>query len=220
MSNNINVTVLSGRVCADAELKYTNNGTAICSFSLAVNKYRSTNDGQGKEEVSFFNCSMFGKSAESFNQRLLKGVPVIVNGELKQDRWNDQNGTSQSRIHVIVNRVEVIFTGQQNAPQQNQGQNPYMYANPPQAPVHQQQSYSQQAPQQQVYQKQGYSAPQTYSQGLPSGGQVQGGYKPPQAYQSPQQTQFDGMESDSGMRQMNGNLYQGPESFKDDNIPF
>ncbi|NBK23937.1 MAG: single-stranded DNA-binding protein, partial [Spirochaetia bacterium] len=92
MSNNINVTVLSGRVCADAELKYTNNGTAVCNFSLAVNKYRSSQDGQGKEEVSFFNCSMFGKGAESFNQRLLKGVPVIVNGELKQDRWNDQDG--------------------------------------------------------------------------------------------------------------------------------
>lgn len=219
MSNNINVTVLSGRVCADAELKYTNNGTAICNFSLAVNKFRSSPDGQGKEEVSFFNCSMFGKSAESFNQRLLKGVPVIINGELKQDRWNDQDGKTQSRVHIIVNRVEVIFTGQQSGQQQTQSPNQYMYANPPQNQGPQVQGYQQQSPNQ-GYQRQGYPAPQSYSQASPANAPVQSGYKPPQSYQAPLQTQLDGMESQSGLRHMNGNLYQGPESFRDDDIPF
>ena len=108
MSNNINVAVLSGRVCADAELKYTNNGTAVCNFSIAVNKWRSAPDGQGREEVSFFNCAMYGKGAESFSQRLLKGVPVIVNGELRQDRWSDQDGKTQSRVSVVANRVEMV----------------------------------------------------------------------------------------------------------------
>ena len=64
MSNNTNVVVLAGRISVDAELKYSNSGTAIASFSIAVNKYRSTPDGQGKEEVSFFNCTLFGKAAE------------------------------------------------------------------------------------------------------------------------------------------------------------
>jgi single-strand DNA-binding protein len=97
MSNNINVTVLSGRVCADAELKYTNNGTAVCNFSLAVNKYRSSQDGQGKEEVSFFNCSMFGRVLK-VSTTFAEGCPVIVNGELKQDRWNDPEGRLRASV--------------------------------------------------------------------------------------------------------------------------
>ncbi len=218
MSNNINVTVLSGRVCADAELKYTNNGTAVCNFSLAVNKYRSSQDGQGKEEVSFFNCSMFGKGAESFNQRLLKGVPVIVNGELKQDRWNDQDGKAQSRVSVIVNRVEMVYTGQQNPPQGNtqsstqpsQGGNPYLYSNPP-TQAAQRQPYGYQNPPQQSYQ-----APQNYQQ-------PPQGYQPPRTYQAPPavQGQFNTMPTPSGIRPQDGQPYMtGPESFKDDDIPF
>jgi single-strand DNA-binding protein len=218
MSNNINVTVLSGRVCADAELKYTNNGTAVCNFSLAVNKYRSTQEGQGKEEVSFFNCEMFGKSAESFNQRLLKGIPVIINGELKQDRWNDNEGKTQSRVHIIVNRIELVYTGQQNTTQGNQqangqpaqGVNPYMYSTPPSQGGQRQQYGSQNLPQQ------SYQAPQGYQQ-------PPQGYQQARSYQAPPATQgqFNGLGTPSGVRPQDGQPYMaGPESFKDDDIPF
>ena len=214
MSNNINVSVLSGRVCADAELKYANSGTAICNFSIAVNKYRSTPDGQGKEEVSFFSCTMFGKAAESFSPRLLKGVPVIVNGELKQERWNDQEGKTQSRVNVIVNRIEMVYMGQQpnqgqQSQQSTQPANPYMYATPPQGG-----------------QYQNYQAPPQHQPQAPQGYQKQQGYQPQpkqNSYQAPPVTQgqFGNMAPTGGLRPQDGKPYMsGPESFSDDDIPF
>lgn len=209
MSNNINVTVLSGRVCADAELKYTSAAMAVSNFSIAVNKYRSTPDGQGKEEVSYFNCTMFGKSAESFSPKLLKGVPVIVNGELKQDRWEGQDGKTQSKVSLIVNRVELIYTGNGQQSSQNASpnhtQNPYMYSTPPAQQPSQQIQPSQ-------YTAPPYQQPPQMQYKAPSGAQY------PQAqrtYQAPP------TNNQTGLRPQDGQPYMmGPESFADDSIPF
>lgn len=106
MANDLNVVALSGRLTRESELRYTNGGMAICRFSLAVNRRTKKGD-NWEDEASFFECSMFGKSAESVNQFLEKGKQVNVHGELRQNRW-EQDGKTQSRVEVIVNNLQLI----------------------------------------------------------------------------------------------------------------
>lgn len=106
MANDLNVVALSGRLTRESELRYTNGGMAICRFSLAVNRRTKKGD-NWEDEASFFDCSMFGKSAEGVNQFLEKGKQVNVVGELRQNRW-EQDGESRSRVEVIVNNLQLI----------------------------------------------------------------------------------------------------------------
>ena len=122
MANDLNVVALSGRLTRESELRYTNGGMAICRFSLAVNRRTKKGD-NWEDEASFFDCSMFGKSAEGVNQFLEKGKQVNVVGELRQNRW-EQDGESRSRVEVIVNNLQLIGGSSQgreegsSAPQQ------------------------------------------------------------------------------------------------------
>ncbi|MCE1195312.1 single-stranded DNA-binding protein [bacterium] len=103
----INVVVLVGRLTRDSELKYTKSGMPIARFSLAVNRSRK----QGEEwvdETSFFDIDFWGKGAEAVNRYLIKGQQVGVEGELRQDRW-EQDG--QSRSKVVVNATNVRLLG-------------------------------------------------------------------------------------------------------------
>lgn len=113
----INVVVLVGRLTRDAELKYTKSGTAIARFSLAVNRSRKQDD-QWVDETSFFDIDFWGKGAEAGNRYLTKGQQVAVEGELRQDRW-EQDG--QPRSKVIVNASNVRLMGSSSG---NQGSGP------------------------------------------------------------------------------------------------
>ena len=86
MAADLNHVTLIGRLTRDAELKYTSAGFAISNFSIAVNRRRKNGD-QWMEEASFFEINLYGKSAESLKQYLVKGKQVAVDGELRQDRW-------------------------------------------------------------------------------------------------------------------------------------
>ncbi len=128
MANDLNVVALSGRLVRESELRYTNGGMAICRFSLAVNRRTKKGD-NWEDEASFFDCSMFGKSAESVNQFLEKGKQVNVVGELRQNRW-EKDGQTQSRVEVIVNNLQLIGGSSQgreegsSTPQQRQAAQP------------------------------------------------------------------------------------------------
>lgn len=100
----INSVVLVGRLTRDMELKFLNNGTAVGRFSLAVNRFA----GKGKgEEASFFDVVLWGKQAESLNPYLKKGTRVIVSGELRQNRW-EQDGNSRSKVEINATSVQMI----------------------------------------------------------------------------------------------------------------
>lgn len=103
----INIVVLVGRLTRDAELKYTNSGQSICRFSVAVNRNRKQGE-QWVDEASFFDVDYWGKGGEAVNQYLTKGKQVAIEGELRQDRW-EQDG--QSRSKVIVNATNVQLLG-------------------------------------------------------------------------------------------------------------
>ncbi|MFW6137758.1 MAG: single-stranded DNA-binding protein [Spirochaetota bacterium] len=104
---NFNLAVLEGRLVSDPELSYTQSGTARCVFSIANNQayYR---DNQLQEEVYFFDVTTWAGLAETCSEYLKKGKRVLVNGRLKQSKWQDQQGINRSRIGVIGNQVHFL----------------------------------------------------------------------------------------------------------------
>ena len=102
----LNHVVLIGRLTRDAELKSIASGQAVCKFSIAVNRRRKNGD-QWEDEASFFDITLWGKQGEALNQYLLKGKQVGVDGELRQDRWQ-QDGQSRSKIEIVANNIQLL----------------------------------------------------------------------------------------------------------------
>ena len=105
----INVVVLVGRLTRDSELRYLKSGMPISRFSIAVNRSKKDGD-QWVDEASFFEIDFYGKGAEAVNRYLTKGQQVGVEGELRQDRW-EQDGAARSK--VVVNASNVRLLGNQ-----------------------------------------------------------------------------------------------------------
>lgn len=104
----VNEVILVGRLTRPAELRYTNSGTAISAFSIAVNKSRKTQQGW-QDEGHFFDVTFFGKQAEAVNQYLTKGQQVVIQGELHQDRWQDQQTQqNRSKVKIIARNVQLV----------------------------------------------------------------------------------------------------------------
>ncbi len=106
MANDINVVTLVGRLTRDSELKYTNGGTAVCKFSLAVNR-KKRSDNNYTDEVSYFDIVLWGKQGEALQQYLGKGKQVAVSGELRQNRW-EQDGQNRSKVEIIANNLQLL----------------------------------------------------------------------------------------------------------------
>jgi len=102
----INHVVLVGRLTRDAELKYTTSGQAVCKFSIAVNRARKNGE-QWEDEANFFDIVLWGKRGEALNQHLLKGKSVGVEGELRQDRWQ-QDGQNRSRVEIVASNIQFL----------------------------------------------------------------------------------------------------------------
>lgn len=105
--NNLNSILLEGNLVRDPEFMHTPQGTPLCKFSIASNRfYKQNDDDQFQKEVSFFNVTTWSKIAEICNERLKKGRGVRVVGRLKQDRWEDPDGKARSQVYIIANHVE------------------------------------------------------------------------------------------------------------------
>ena len=102
----INHVVLVGRLTRDAELKYTASGQAVCKFSVAVNRRRKNGD-QWEDEANYFDVVLWGRQGEALNQYLLKGKSVGVEGELRQDRWQ-QDGQNRSKVEIVANNIQLL----------------------------------------------------------------------------------------------------------------
>lgn len=104
----MNKVFLIGNLTRDPELKYAKSGSAIAALGLAVNHSYVT-DGEKREEVNFFDVTVFGKQAEAASQYLKKGRPVLIDGRLKYETWDDkQGGGKRSKIGVIAERVQFL----------------------------------------------------------------------------------------------------------------
>ena len=102
----INHVVLVGRLTRDAELKYTTNGQAVCKFSLAINRPKKVGE-QWEEEANFFDIVLWGRQGEAINQYLQKGKTIGVEGELRQDRWQ-QDGQNRSKVEIVARNVQLL----------------------------------------------------------------------------------------------------------------
>jgi single-strand DNA-binding protein len=102
----LNHVTLLGRLTRDAELKYTSGGQAVCKFSIAVNRRRKNGD-QWEDEPNFFDIVLWGRQGESLNQYLVKGKMVGVDGELRQDRWQ-QDGQNRSKVEIVANNLQLL----------------------------------------------------------------------------------------------------------------
>ena len=103
------VATVVGRLTRDAELKYTNSGQAICSFSVATNSRVKKGD-QWVDEPNYLDVDLWGKKAESVNQYLTKGKLVAVNGDMRQDKWV-KDGQQRMKIRINANDVQLIGGG-------------------------------------------------------------------------------------------------------------
>ncbi len=110
---NYNKVILIGNLTREPQLSYLPNQTSVVEFCLAANRKYKKQDGSQGEEVCFVDCQMFGKRAEVVNKYFKKGDPIFVEGRLKFDQWNAQDGSKKSKLRVFVENFE--FVGERKA---------------------------------------------------------------------------------------------------------
>lgn len=104
--NQLNSLIIEGNVVRQPELEEPASGFKVCRFSVAVNRWYKGKNGNGEEEVSYFDVETYGKMAEVCSKQLEKGRGVRVVGRLKQNRWEDENKKVKSKVFVIAEHVE------------------------------------------------------------------------------------------------------------------
>jgi len=103
----LNKVLLAARLTRDPEARVLPNGTALCKLGLAHSRKFRTKEGEQKEETLFINATCWGKTAEYVRDHYKKGRPVLVEGRLKFDEWEDKaSGQKRSTIEITAERVE------------------------------------------------------------------------------------------------------------------
>jgi len=173
------VVLVGGNLTREAELRYTNNGSALLSFSIAMN--RSFKQGETWEEkTDFFRIIYWGKPAEAIAKYLTRGKKVAVEGRLSQNRWQSQEGKNMSSIEVVASNV-VLMGGRQQSGDAIAGGNPEAYSDP--IPEQYNQGYAAQPPNQyEGYQQANYQQPPRnnpggYGSGVQQGPDMSGGMR-------------------------------------------
>ncbi len=110
-----NKVILVGNLTRDPEVRYTTGGTAVCDISLAVNaQWTDKRTNERKEEVTFIDVTLWGRTAEIAGEYLAKGRPVLVEGRLQQDRWDDkETGQKRSKLKVVADSMQLLGSRQE-----------------------------------------------------------------------------------------------------------
>ena len=123
MASDVNCVILIGNLTRDAEVSYLQSGTAVGNLSIAVNRSVKRGD-KWEDEASFFDVTLFGKSAEALKPYLTKGKKIGVQGSLRQGRWQDkETGKTRSRVSVVADAIQLLggSNGQQGGQPANGG---------------------------------------------------------------------------------------------------
>ena len=99
----MNIVSMSGRLTRDPELKNTEGGNTVVNFSIAVSR------GTSKDESDFFDCVAWDKTADHINKFYVKGKPIEVQGELRQERWVNGEGNNSSKVTIVVRRCSFVL---------------------------------------------------------------------------------------------------------------
>lgn len=133
----MNKVILIGRLTRDPELRYTGNNTPVATFSLAVN--RSFTNQNGEREADFINCVVWRKLAETVKNYLSQGSQVAVDGRIQTRTYDDQNGQRRYITEVIVENIDFVGTRRENSqssqqPTFNSQPTPASFNNQPSTP--------------------------------------------------------------------------------------
>lgn len=107
-----NKIILVGNLGRDPELRYTPQGTPVCSFTMATNEKRKDRSGEAQDLTTWFRVTFWGRQAETASQFLSKGRPVYVEGRLRIEEWTDRDG--KQRYTLEVHATDMQFLGQKS----------------------------------------------------------------------------------------------------------
>jgi single-strand DNA-binding protein len=117
MAGSYNKVLLMGNLTRDPELRHTPSNMAVANIGLAVNRRYRTGEGEQREETTFVDCDVFGRTAEVMCQYLKKGSPVFVEGRLRLDEWNDKtSGDKRTKLKVVVENFQFLDSKQDGSP--------------------------------------------------------------------------------------------------------
>lgn len=108
MSRSLNKVSLIGNLTRDPELKYTSQGTAVCTFGLATNRQWTTDSGEKKEDVEFHKIVAWQKLAELCAQLLAKGRKVYLGGRLQTRKWTGQDGVEKTTTEIVISEMIIL----------------------------------------------------------------------------------------------------------------
>lgn len=111
MAGSYNKVLLLGNLTRDPEVRYTQGNQAVVNIGLAVNRRYKTQSGEQREDVTFVDCEAWGRTAEVLGQYLKKGRPVFIEGRLKLDQWQDQQGQKHSKLRVVIEGFQFVDSG-------------------------------------------------------------------------------------------------------------
>lgn len=124
MSRGFSRVVLVGNLGRDPEMRYSQNGTPVTTFSLAVNRRRRDQEGQYQDETSWFRVTLFRFQAENANEWLRKGNKVLVEGQLQVRQYTDSNGVERTSVDVLADSF-LNLTGRDEAMGESAGAGSY-----------------------------------------------------------------------------------------------
>lgn len=105
---NLNRVILAGRLTRDPEVRYTPSGTAVADLGLAVDDPYKNKSGEWVEQTCFVDVVVWGRQAETTGEYMHKGSPVLIEGRLQFDQWENQQGEKRSKLRVRADRVQFL----------------------------------------------------------------------------------------------------------------
>lgn len=103
-----NRIILVGNLGRDPELRYTAQGTPVCSFSMATNERRKDKTGEMQDQTTWFRVTLWGRQAETASQYLSKGRSVYIEGRLRVEEWTDRDGKPRHTLEVHATDMQFI----------------------------------------------------------------------------------------------------------------
>lgn len=111
MAKGFNKVILMGNLTRDVEVRTTQSGQSVASFSLAVTRSWRDQNGQQQDQTSFINCVAWGKPGEIIAQYVQKGAPLLVSGRLDQRSYEDKEGNKRQVVEVVVEDFNFVSGG-------------------------------------------------------------------------------------------------------------
>ena len=104
----VNKVILLGRLGKDPEMRYTNNGTAVCNFSVATSETWKDQSGEKQERTEWHHIVAFGKLGEICGEYLVKGKQVYIEGKLQTQEWEDRDKNKRTKTQIIITSMQML----------------------------------------------------------------------------------------------------------------